>query len=162
MLPEIKTILYATDLSGKSTFACGYAIYLAEKTDAKVHVVHIAEKLPADALDTLETYLEDFESREDFQTERLKTTRRLLEENFNRFWAALDKDEQKLRQRVEALHIVESQPAKAILKYAAKINADLIVMGTRQKCPVQAMLGSISQRVLSESTIPTLIVPRGK
>lgn len=159
MLPEIKTILYATDLSGRATYACGYAVYLAEKMGAKVHVIHIAEKLPADALDTLETYLENFETREDFQTERLKTTKRLLDENFNNFWASLDKDEQELRRLVQAVHIVESKPAKAILKYAKKIKADLIVMGTHQKGPVQAMLGSISRRVLSEATIPTLIVP---
>lgn len=41
MLSEIKTILYATDLTENSLQACRYAVYLANKTGAEVHVVHI-------------------------------------------------------------------------------------------------------------------------
>ena len=161
MLPEIKTIIYATDLSGNAAHACRYAVYLAEKLGAEVHVVHIAEKLPADALDTLETYLDEFENREDFQNARLKNAKRLLEQNFDRFWESLDEEEQKLRRHVSAIHIVESKPAKAIVKHAKKIKADLIVMGSHKKSPMQAMLGSISRRVLSLAKVPTLIVPIG-
>lgn len=159
MLPEIKTILYATDLTGNASQACRYSVYLAEKTGAEVHVVHIAEKLPADALDTLETYLEDFTDREDFQKARLKTAKRLLEESFERFWESLDEDEQKLRRHVHAIHIVESKPARAIVKHASKINADLIVMGSHKKGKVQTLLGSVSRKVLGLSKIPVLIVP---
>ena len=161
MLPDIKTILYATDLSENSSFACRYAVYLAEKTGAKIHVLHVAEKLPADALDTLETYLEDFENRQQFLHARLENSKRMLTQRFDRFWQSLDETERKLRDHISSLHVLESQPAEAIVKYAAKINADLVVMGTHQKGPVQAFLGSISRRVLSMSTIPTLVVPIG-
>ena len=162
MLPEINVILYATDLTGKANYACRYAVYLADKTGATVHVVHVAEKLPADAMDTLETYLEKFESREDFQSSRLKMAERLLNENFDHFWSTLDDSEQKLRSLVSTVHIVESKPAEAIIKYSKDINADLIIMGSHKKGPVQAFLGSISRRVLSMASIPTLIVPIGK
>ncbi len=161
MLPEIKSILYATDLSGNATKACGYAVYLAEKTGARVHVVHIAEKLPADALDTLETYLEDFSDRKAFQHERLKNAERLLEASFDQFWKTLDEKEQSLQRHIQTVHVVESHPAEAIIKQAKKIDADLIILGSHQKSGVQAFLGSISRKVLGLSMIPTLIVPIG-
>ena len=41
MLPSIKKILYATDLSKNSTFAFRYAITLAEALDAKITVLYV-------------------------------------------------------------------------------------------------------------------------
>lgn len=161
MLPEIKIILYATDLSGNSAQACRYAVYLADKTDARIHVVHVAERLPADALDTLEDYLDKSGNREQFLKSRLENSKRLLKERFEKFWESLDETERHLRTRVVSLHVVESQPAETIVTYAKKIDADLIVMGTHQKGPLQAFLGSISRRVLGISSIPTLVVPIG-
>lgn len=161
MLPEIQTILYATDLSRNSGYACRYAVYLASKIDAKVHVLHVAERLPADALDTLEDYLDKSGNREQFLKTRLENSKRLLKEGFDKFWLSLEEPERKLRDRIGSLHVVESQPAEAIVQYAHKISADLIVMGTHQKGPVQAFLGSISRRVLSIAPMPTLVVPIG-
>ena len=161
MLPDIKTILYATDLSRNSGYACRYAVYLASKTDAEVHVLHVAERLPADALDTLEDYLDKSGNREQFLKTRLENSKRLLKEGFDTFWQSLEEPERKLRDRVKSLHVVESQPAEAIVQYAHKVGADMIVMGSHQKGAVQAFLGSISRRVLSMSDIPTLVVPIG-
>lgn len=161
MLPNIKTILYATDLSGNSAYACRYAVYLASKTEAVIHVVHVAERLPADALDTLEDYLDKSGNREQFLKSRLDNSKRLLKQRFDSFWASLDESERHLRKHVVSLHVVESQPAETIVSYSKKINADLIVMGTHQKAPIQAFLGSISRRVLGISSIPTLVVPIG-
>jgi len=161
MLPDIKTILYATDLSGNSAYACRYAVYLAEKTGAKIHVLHVAERLPPDALDTLEDYLDKSGNREQFLKSRLENSKRLLKERFEKFWQSLDESERHLRSHIASLHVVESQAADTIVSYAKKIDADLIVMGTHQKGPIQAFLGSISRRVLGIATIPTLVVPIG-
>lgn len=164
MLPDIKTILFATDLSVNSEFACRYAVYLAEKTDAKIHVLHIAEKLPAEAREALEqseSWMEKFETNEQFHKDRLDNSKRLLTECFDRFWQSLDKAERKLRNHISSMHVIESQPAEAIVQYAEKIEADMIVMGTHQKGAITAFLGSISRRVLKTATIPMLVVPIG-
>ncbi|MCG8426802.1 MAG: universal stress protein [Chromatiales bacterium] len=161
MLPEIKVILYATDLSVHAGHACRYAVYLAEKTDAEVHILHVAERLPADALDTLESYLGKFKDRKNFVDARLENAKQLLIERFDKFWDSLSEEERLLRSRIASLQVIESQPAETIIKYANEVNADMIVMGTHQKAPVQAFLGSISRRVLSTSKIPTLIIPIG-
>ncbi|UCH07866.1 MAG: universal stress protein, partial [Deltaproteobacteria bacterium] len=41
MLPEIKKVLYATDLSKNSTFAFRYAVKLAEALEAKVAILYV-------------------------------------------------------------------------------------------------------------------------
>ena len=44
MTPDIKRILYATDLSGNSAYAFGYAMNLAKKYDAEITILHVIDK----------------------------------------------------------------------------------------------------------------------
>ena len=43
MIPQIKKILYATDLTKNSTYAFYYAIDLARKHDARIIILHCVE-----------------------------------------------------------------------------------------------------------------------
>lgn len=159
MLPEFRNILYCTDLSENSAFACHYALSLAKQTGATVHVLHIAEKLSQDALITLETYLRDFTSREKFVAERIRRTEQVLKERFENVWNKLDKDELTVRDQIASIEVCEAYPTEEILKRATALKCDVIVMGTHQKGPLRAFLGSVSKAVLSMSTIPVLVVP---
>ena len=49
MIPQIKKILYATDLSKNSSYAFLYAIDMAKKHDAKIVILHAVEPIPAHA-----------------------------------------------------------------------------------------------------------------
>ena len=44
MIPKIKSLLYATDLSENSAYAFRYAINSAQKHDARIHIVHALER----------------------------------------------------------------------------------------------------------------------
>jgi len=44
MIPEIKKILYATDLSPNSAYALRYAINSAKKHDAGIIILHVVEE----------------------------------------------------------------------------------------------------------------------
>ena len=57
MLPEVKTILYATDLSKNSAFAYRYALSCAEKYGAMITIIHIIEDIGPWARSMLEAYL---------------------------------------------------------------------------------------------------------
>jgi nucleotide-binding universal stress UspA family protein len=46
MIPDIKKILYATDLSENSAFAFRYAINSAKKHDANIIILHVFDKMP--------------------------------------------------------------------------------------------------------------------
>ena len=48
MTPQIRKILYATDLSKNSAFAFQYALDMAEKYDAKIVILHVIEPIPSD------------------------------------------------------------------------------------------------------------------
>ena len=49
-------------------------------------------------------------------------------------------------------------PAADLLNYAGKVNADLIVMGSRGLGAIRGVLGSVSYAVLRESEIPVLVI----
>ncbi len=49
-------------------------------------------------------------------------------------------------------------PASDLLHYADKVEADLIVMGSRGLGAIRGVLGSVSYAVLRESDIPVLVV----
>ena len=46
-IPQIKKILYATDLSKNSSYAFLYAIDVAKKHDARIVILHAVEPIPA-------------------------------------------------------------------------------------------------------------------
>lgn len=49
-------------------------------------------------------------------------------------------------------------PAADLLAYSGKVNADLIVMGSRGLGAIRGVLGSVSYAVLRESEIPVLVI----
>lgn len=162
MLPEIKKILYCTDLSENSAFALRYAVLLAKKTGAQIHILHVAEKLSPDALVTLESYLRNFDGREKFLSERAAHTKQILRDRLDRFLGTLGDDESALRSQIGSVNVCEAYAVDEILKQTEALGCDMIVMGTHQKGMTQAFLGSVSKRVLSHSTVPALVVPLPK
>ncbi len=57
--------------------------------------------------------------------------------------------------------MLEGSPADAILEYAQKINADMIVVGSRGLSTFRGLLlGSVSAKLVRESKIPVLVVKK--
>ncbi|MDP8023454.1 MAG: universal stress protein [Nitrososphaeria archaeon] len=57
--------------------------------------------------------------------------------------------------------MLEGSPADAILDYAQKINADMIVVGSRGLSTFRGLLlGSVSAKLVRESKIPVLVVKK--
>jgi nucleotide-binding universal stress UspA family protein len=46
MIPQIKKILYATDLSKNSAYAYRYTVDLAQRHDAGIVILHVIEPIP--------------------------------------------------------------------------------------------------------------------
>jgi nucleotide-binding universal stress UspA family protein len=159
MLPEIKKILYSTDLSKSSTTVFEQVIYLAKKTGADIHILHVVEKLSSDAKMTLESYVMDSKSRHALLQERTILATKKLEERQAYFWNKLNESDSAIRQQIKSINIVEAYPAETILKTSIKLEVDLIVMGTHEKGMLHSFLGSVAKNVLSRSHIPMLIVP---
>ena len=159
MAPEIRRLLYSTDLAHNSLYAFNYAAYVARLTGADVHILHVLETLSDDARFTLETYVMDSDQRHKIIDERLARAKARLEERQEQYWSAQSAEDQKVRAQIKTLDVCESYPAEEILKRAKQYDCDLIFMGRHEKGLSHTFLGSVAKSVLRRARIPTLIVP---
>ena len=160
MLPNIRKMLYCTDLSDNSAYAGQYAAYLAKKTGAEVHILHVVERLSSDAKVTLQAYMLDEKTREQVMYHRVDRAKEVLKERMEKFANELDKEDRELmNKQIASVNVCESYPVEEILKKAEELDCDLIVMGTHEKGLAHTFLGSVAKSVLHHSRIPIFIVP---
>lgn len=158
MLPKVNKILYSTDLSFASRESFAHALSIAKQYDAKIYILHLIEKLSADARFTLETYLLNSKSRHSILRDRIKNANDRLDDFLDEFWRQ-HSDYPELKKYIESIHIAEAYPAEAILRVSAIKEVDLIVMGTHEKGVKHRFLGSVARDVLGQTVLPVLMVP---
>ena len=158
-MPEINKILYATDLSKNAAHAFRYAVYLAQKLDAKIVILHVVERMTRDAELALRAYLDKkdrekiFQDRIGYATERIKKRIKLFCDK------VLEAEPENL-ERISSIEVYEGYPAEEILRQAEELNCDVILVGTHQKgFTSHTFLGSVAKRVLRRSRIPAIVIP---
>jgi len=161
MSPEIKRILYATDLSENSSFAYLYATNLAEKHDAEIVVLHVFEQLTSSAQGYLDTFLTE-ENRGKLSRHKPEVLEK-IRKRINVFCEKVQADNPQCVYRIQDIKIYEGYPAELILEKADELNCDLIVMGNHGKGIIsQAFLGSVAHKVVRRSKKPVLTIPLPK
>ncbi|MCF8105191.1 MAG: universal stress protein [Desulfohalobiaceae bacterium] len=158
MIPEIKTILFATNQGPEARHVFNYALSQALHYQAKIHVLYVVEPLPPYAQSLVEQHLTKDKARELREKNR--------EQFMADFKARLERfcgDETcKLDQGqdlIEEIKLLEGRPAETIKNESKKIGADLIVMGThRRKLSTSGLIGSTARKVVNSSVIPVLTV----
>lgn len=159
MFPDIRSILYATDLGPNSIYAFRYAARLAQLTGAEVHILHVLEQLSDDAVVTLKAYIMDDKKRHEILDRRTERAKGRLMQRQDDFWASVSEDHRKVRDQIKSVEVVEDYPAEKILKTVTERGCDLIVMGGHEKGLDHSFLGSVAKSVLRRARIPTLTVP---
>ena len=159
MLPEVKDILFATDLSGNADNALLHALGLAKAQGAKVHVIHVTEPLSQDAIITLKMFLQDEASRAKAIQDRHDSVKDMLKENQQAFVNALSDEDKSAYESVASVELIDGHDAETILRRAQELNCGMIVMGTHEQGTGHTYIGTVVKRVLRRSPIPTLIVP---
>ena len=158
MIPDIKKILYATDLSENARYAFGYAVSLADRYDAKIAIIHIVEKLTPFAT----ALVEDIVGSEKMDTLRKEKESKIIESIRQRLEDFCQQAIQEVPQCSMAVEktIVESgQPVDEIIRYAEQTDADMIVMGSHgQGMLADVTMGSTSRRVLRRCSRPVLVI----
>ncbi len=154
MIPQIKTILYATDLSKNSSYAFLYAIDTAKKYSAKIVILHAMEPVPryvevqAGITDTMTRRKQD-ETVEDIK-KHLQGFCRKAETQVGPPCVEL----------VSKILVPIGHPPEEILKAAEKEGCDLIVLGPHGKgFLTHTFLGSVSSAVLHRTRKPVFIIP---
>ena len=158
MIPQIKKILYATDLSDNSAYALRYAINSAKKHDARIIILHVLDTMPAFA----KTDIAEEKEREILK-EKIAYNLGRIQKRLEIFCKKELKDDPDCKERVESIEVREGFPAEVILSKADELNCDLIIMGTHGKGIIQnAFLGSTAKRVLRRTRKPVFIIPLPK
>jgi len=150
MIPQIKKILFATDLSENSTYAFYYAIHMAKRDEAKIVILHAIEPLPP----MLITF-------EDFVFKVAKDRIKAVKERLQKFSQKVD-----ARIGTSSVEFVSNtlvrmgDPVEEILKAVDEEGCDVIVLGTHGKGFLeQTFLGSVSSSVLLRTRKPVFLVP---
>ncbi|MFB3884219.1 MAG: universal stress protein [Thermodesulfobacteriota bacterium] len=159
MIPQIRNILYATDLSKNSSYAFLYAMDMAKRHDARIIILHTIEPVrpymvPEGGYRVYEILEKNKEEEREKDIEEIK------------------KHLQKFCQKVETqfgppcLTLVSKtlvpigHPVEEILKAADDEGCDMIVLGTHGKGFLKhTFLGSVSSAVLHRTRKPVYIIP---
>lgn len=152
MIPKIKKILYATDLSKNSEYAFYYAVDMAKKHDAEIVILHAIEPISSRAFGTLtdKVYHDQQETSIEVIRNRLQKFCEKVEE----------KNSLVCVNRVAKILVKVGYPAEEILKAANEEGCDLIVLGSHGKGFLQhTFLGSVSRSVLERTPKPVFTIP---
>ncbi len=137
-----KSIVWATDGSEHADRALDYAIQIAQRDGASLHIVHVVEKFLGSRMAGQDQHVDEPEIED-------KVKRQAAEVRSGR--------------GVEThVHMPSTagSVAKLIAETAERARADLIVVGTRGHSVVAgAILGSVTQHLLHLAHCPVLAVP---
>ena len=152
MIPKIKKILYATDLSKNSEYAFYYAVDMAKKHDAEIIILHTIEPISTRAFGTL---------TEDVQHDQHEVSMEVIRNRLQKFCEKVEeKNSLACVSLVTKTLFQVGYPVEEILKVADEEGCNLIVLGNHGKGFLrQTFLGSVSRSVLDRTRKPVFIIP---
>lgn len=156
MLPTIKKVLFATDLSAPATHAFGFALSIARTYGAELTVLHVIPDLPHEyGLAAGISIVPDFDKTvwEKFRKSSQETAHTRLKEQ-------IEQSHTELGAHPEVpvtLTVLNGMPVDVITDEGRAF--DLVVMGTQGHGRIGGLLmGSVAQGVLAKSTTPVMVV----
>ena len=162
MLPQIKRILYATDLTKNSSYAFYFAADLARTHGAKIIILHCVGKIspgayraPGATYEPMPPISQDAKDRE--AQENIVEIKRRLEEFSRKVESQFGSPSASLVSEtiVKSGHAVEE-----IFNATNEKGCDLIVLGTHGKGWLQGTsLGSVARSVLERTRKPVFVIP---
>jgi nucleotide-binding universal stress UspA family protein len=157
--PEIKTILYATDLGEHMRPVFRRAIHLAKVHGARIIMLHVMEPLTGTGQAIVDAYLST-KKREQLQHDGMKRVLDKMRQRLDKFC------EDELGQSADDSPLVSDvvvhsgRAGDEIPRQALDKEADLIVMGTCSHGLLgRGLIGSTAVRVVQTSRVPVLVVP---
>jgi len=158
MVPKIKKILYATDLSETAKYAFSYAADQAKHYDAMITIVYVMENMNP----MIENQVKDMVGKEKWESLKLEKMSYLTQQIKSRiedFCAEMESHIDSCRLLVEDIRISKGNPGEEILNTSKEIGADMIVMGNYGHNIIQeALIGGSARTVVKNSDVPVLLI----
>lgn len=159
MLPTIKSILLATDLSDNSTEAFKHAVMLSRPGDAKIYLLHVVGEVDT----SVRTYVAavmgegNLDKLETSHKEEARDNIRKVIDDFTQKELANQPEDFK---RIAGIEIEHGRPEIKIVETADRLDVDLIVMATHSKGTIEhTFLGSVTEKVLRITKRPVYVIP---
>jgi universal stress protein A len=148
-MPRLKKILVPVDYSDCSRVAMEYALFLAERFDAEIEVLHVVETPP----DGEEHTVVIPDTGEEQLLSELLMQQAVKADT--EFLAPFVRDATIPIKR----SLLKGRPGKVIVEAAADRGTDLIVMGTHGRSGFDRLImGSVTERVLRSAPCPVVVV----
>ena len=152
MPPQIKKILYATDLSKNSIYAFYFAVDMAKKYQAKICVLHVVE--PASATFGGRTV--------ELHQDQPRAAAAAIERSLRDFCCKEEREEEGAAydDLVENVSVKMGEASHEILKAVDREACDLIVLGNHGKGFMERIvLGNVARSVISKAKKPVFLIP---
>jgi nucleotide-binding universal stress UspA family protein len=158
MKPDIKNILYATDLSPNAKHAFSYAADLAVKYQAQITILYVMENMNH----LVESQVKEMLGTEQWEKIKAEKTGYLI----NTIRSRIDEFCTGMNAQFDACHLLVSDilikkgnPTEQILAVAENLSADMIVMGSHGHNVLQnALIGGTARKVVQSSRLPVLVI----
>lgn len=161
MIPEVKRILYASDL-GEDTrpaFRAAVRLCLCGNFQTRITFLNVVEPIASNAKSVLANLMSK-EDLEKLTTEGVESLKKQVSERVQRFMAEEVEEHDRLIEEQVEMRIEEGEAWEEILKAADDIDATVIVIGTRHNDSFGHLLfGSTATKVMQKSQRPVLVVP---
>ncbi|MFH2093801.1 MAG: universal stress protein [Pseudomonadota bacterium] len=158
MIPTIKRVLYATDLSENAKFAFAYAADLAQRYDAKLTILSVLETLSP----YTEGLIQEMMGLDDWnrlKSEHQENSKEKIKQRITDFCQEMDTKIESCNFIADDIQVTKGIPHREILRVAKEVCADMIVMGTYGHNILQdSLIGGTTRRIVKDSTIPVLVI----
>lgn len=158
MIPEIKKILYTTDLSENARYAFGYAASIANHYDAGVTILHVLEDISS----TAESLVINIIGEKEWGALRTRNEKEVLDKLHSRLTNFCDEVQAELPACpfiTDNIIVKIGNPVDEILREVEDKSYDMVVMGAHgHSALANALMGSTSRRVIRRCKKPVLVV----
>ena len=162
MLPEVKKILYATDLSERAKPAFYWAMSVAEKFDAQISILHV---IP-DMIEIMSSSMGyDLSSHFDatllsqYNKDGKEQALDSVKERVTTVYNELKDELPNCRTDLNHVIIRCGDSVQQILAESANENYDMVVMGSHGHGVIEGfLLGSVARGVVNKCTLPVLTI----
>ncbi len=159
MIPKIKHILYASDLSENSAPALAWAMMMSHQHDARITFLHVTEEVSPHATYAIRSFMGEDKWEE--MTEAFHDDANSeISARIHKFCEGVAGEMDKCPAGPQDIVIRPGIPVERILQEAESRECDLIVMGTHGAGVFKdAVIGSNARRVVRRSRIPVIVIP---
>ena len=158
MIPEIKKILYTTDLSKNARHAFSYAASIANRYGAGITILHVLE----DISPTTSSLVINIIGEEEWGELRNRNENEVLDKIQSRLTQFCDEVQAELPSCpfiTDNIMVKIGNPVDEILQEVENKGYDMVVMGAHgHSALANALIGSTSRRVVRRCKTPVLVV----